>query len=179
MILFYIDEETDQITVMSPRVKRKMQEQERGSSVMKLDAIFAPMRSESVDDMRTSIRIRGMGDVNLKPQVVQKRGFDHNKMDQAIEQKRIQQKLISMPDKPAKYKKPKPKSPPKEPTPPPQKELTPVHEPSPPPKEFSPILTKEPTPEPLTFEVLMPQIVATEENRKVNITNTLVVKNSN
>ena len=159
------DEEADQITIISPRLKRKVQEQERGSSMMKLDAIFAPMRSESVDELRTSIRIRGMGDVNLKPQVIQKKGFDHNKMDQAIEQKKIQQKRISMPDKPTKYKKPKPKSPPNEPSPTPQKDLKPIKDPTPPLKELTPLPNKELSPELTKIQTV--QFPATDLQRKV------------
>ena len=50
--------------------RRKLEEAKENRGVMKLEAIFAPMRSESVDDMKTEIKIRGMGDVKLKPQSI-------------------------------------------------------------------------------------------------------------
>jgi len=93
---------------------------------MKLDAIFAPMRSESVDDMKTEIKIRGMGDIKLKPQVISKSSVDRNKLDEVHEQRRAARQQIAMPDKPAKFKRLKPKPKPKEPSP--IKDPSPINE---------------------------------------------------
>jgi hypothetical protein len=62
-----------------------------------------------VDDFRTDIKIRGMGNVKLKAQHIRKSTFDHNKLEEQLEKKKIMQKQIAMPAKPATYKKPKPK----------------------------------------------------------------------
>ena len=43
----------------------------------KLDEIFGIIRSESVDEFRTDIKIRGMGNVKLKAQSTRKSTFDH------------------------------------------------------------------------------------------------------
>ena len=103
--------------ILSPRVQRKQAEEARERIPMKLDAIFAPMRSESVDDMKTEIKIRGMGDIKLKPQVISKSSVDRNKLDEVHEQRRAARQQIAMPDKPAKFKRLKPKPKPKEPSP--------------------------------------------------------------
>merc|ERR1712098_394781 len=79
----------------------------------KLDEVFGVIRSESVDDIKkTEITMRGMGNVSLNRQRTKKAEVEHNKMDQ-YEQKRAARQQISMPDKPATYKKPKKPSPPK------------------------------------------------------------------
>jgi len=156
--------------IASPLIKKRMLEQQREEAPpMKLDAIFAPIRSDSVDDMKTNIKIRGMGDINLKPQVIQKSSVDRNKMDQEYDKKRQARQQIAMPDKPVKFKKPKKKvkevtpppkeatpPPPKEPTPPPPRDPTPpivtIREPTPPPPTpppREPTPAREPTPEPV------------------------------
>ena len=133
--------------ILSPRLKKKQIEEARGT--MKLDAIFAPMRFESFDE-KTEIKIRGMGDIQLKPQVIGKSSFDHNKLDEVHDQRRIARQQISMPDKPAKFKKPKPKPLPKEPSP--------VKEPSPEkPFPLTPPVNDEPEVDPLP-EALMSEI---------------------
>ena len=50
-----------------------------------------------------------MGNVKLKPQSTRKSTFDHNRLEEQMEQKKIAQRQIAMPEKPATYKKPKPK----------------------------------------------------------------------
>ena len=75
----------------------------------KLDEIFGIIRSESVDEFRTDIKIRGMGNVKLKAQSTRQSTFDHNKLEEQMEKKKIAQRQIAMPEKPATYKKPKPK----------------------------------------------------------------------
>ena len=75
----------------------------------KLDEVFGVIRSESVDDIKTEIKVRGMGDINLKRGKIRKTTVEHNKMDE-YEQKRVARQQISMPEKPATFKKPKLKS---------------------------------------------------------------------
>jgi len=157
-----VKEPNDSLPVQSPMEQRREAERikmERMRMSKKLDEVFGVIRSESVDDMKTEIRVRGMGEVNLKRQVVRKTTVEHNKMDE-YEQKRVARQQISMPEKPATFKKPKPKVEVKpEPVVEPPK---PVEEekPKPPkkscfvfiqkPKEPSPEPPKEPTPTPIT-----------------------------
>ena len=68
--------ETKEMTpVQSPIEQRREAERlnmERMRMSKKLDEVFGVIRSESVDDMKTEIKVRGMGDVNLKRQAVRK-----------------------------------------------------------------------------------------------------------
>ena len=104
-------EQKEKTPVQSPIEQRREAERlnmERMRMSKKLDEVFGVIRSESVDDMKTEIKVRGMGDVNLKRQAVRKTTVEHNKMDE-YEQKRAARQQISMPEKPATFKKPKPK----------------------------------------------------------------------
>ena len=71
-----------------------------------------------------------MGNVSLNRQRTKKTEVEHNKMDE-YEQKRAARQQISMPDKPATYKKPKKPSPPKKEESPPCA-LEPLPKPEPP-----------------------------------------------
>lgn len=153
-------ENEQEAIVQSPLVKKRMLEKLRETVPMKLDAIFAPMRSDSVDDMRTSIKVKGVGDINLKPQTTSKSAYDRNKMDEEIELKRAMRKQIQMPDKPAKFKKPV-KVQPKEPTPPPKEE-------SPRPTELAPA-QKEPTPPLIKFDSPEKELTPPPSEEKIPI----------
>ena len=84
-----------------------------------------------MDDIKkTEITMRGMGNVSLNRQRTKKTEVEHNKMDE-YEQKRAARQQISMPDKPATYKKPKKPSPPKKEESPPCA-LEPLPKPEPP-----------------------------------------------
>ena len=95
--------------IKSPVQKRRQELLNIKNAPKKLDEVFGIIRSESVDEFRTDIKIRGMGNVKLKPQSTRKSTFDHNRLEEQLEQKKIAQRQIAMPEKPATYKKPKPK----------------------------------------------------------------------
>ena len=143
--------EKNAIPVLSPLEQRRQAQQEKMELMRmskKLDDVFGVIRSESIDDVKTQITVRGMGDVNLSRGKMKKSTVEHNKMDE-YEQKRVARQQISMPDKPATFKKPKPKpaTPPKEPSPPPTpKEPTPPpsKDPTPPPPPPKPVDTPKP-----------------------------------
>ena len=129
----------------------------------KLDEVFGVIRTEPVEEIKTEITVRGMGNINLKRGATKKTEVEHNKMDQ-YDQKRASRQQISMPDKPATFKKPpkakKEESPKtvaveeaKPEPPPPQTPKTKksnfmfIPKPPTPPKEPTPPPPKEPTPE--------------------------------
>ena len=158
-------EPKEKTPVQSPIEQRREAERlnmERMRMSKKLDEVFGVIRSESVDDMKTEIKVRGMGDVNLKRQAVRKTTVEHNKMDE-YEQKRAARQQISMPEKPATFKKPKPKPKQEEKPKPVESPPKPMEEPpkeveeKPKPKKKSNFVfitkptspPKEPTPEPL------------------------------
>jgi hypothetical protein len=125
--------------IKSPVQRRRQELLEIKNAPKKLDEVFGIIRSESVDEFRTDIKIRGMGNVKLKPQSIKKSSFDHNRLEEQIEQRKTARKQIAMPEKPAMYKKPKPKvkiekppspePPQQEPSPPPAAEVVPPEEP--------------------------------------------------
>ena len=130
----------------------------------KLDEVFGVIRTEPVEEIKTEITVRGMGNINLKRGATKKTEVEHNKMDQ-YDQKRASRQQITMPDKPATFKKPqkakKEESPkaveveePKPEPPPPQTPKTKksnfmfIPKPPTPPKDPTPPPPKEPTPAP-------------------------------
>merc|ERR1719278_1049494 len=128
----------------------------------KLDEVFGVIRTEPVEEIKTEITVRGMGNINLKRGATKKTEVEHNKMDQ-YDQKRASRQQISMPDKPATFKKPQkvkkeesPKvveveEPKPEPPPPPTPKTKKsnfmfIPKPATPPKEPTPPPAKEPSP---------------------------------
>jgi len=106
-----ISEIESTMPVVSPLEQKRQAEREKMERLKmskKLDEVFGVIRSESVEDIKTQITVRGMGDINLNRQKIRKTKVEHNKLDE-YEQKRVARQQISMPDKPATYKKPKPK----------------------------------------------------------------------
>ena len=105
-----VESESDSLpleAIKSPVQHRRQELLEIKNAPKKLDEVFGLIRSESVDEFRTDIKIRGMGNVKLKPQSIRKSTFDHNRLEVQIEQKKAAQRQIAMPEKPATYKKPK------------------------------------------------------------------------
>ena len=83
-----IKELESNMPVQSPIEQRRQAEREKMERLKmskKLDEVFGVIRSESVDEMRTEIKVRGMGDINLKRQVVKKPKVEHNKIDEYAE----------------------------------------------------------------------------------------------
>ena len=158
----------DEILKKKREEEREMIERQKMSK--KLDDVFGVLRSEPVEKIRTEIKIRGMGDVSLDRKGPPKKSMiEHNKQDE-YDLKKAARAQIAMPDKPATFKKPKPK--PKEPSPKPKEESPQpvakpmakkscfmfIQKPSTPPKEKTPDLEtkfwptpKLPTPEPAPF----------------------------
>ena len=110
--------------------KKREEERERFDRMKmskKLDAVFGVIRKEPpVEEVKTEIKIRGMGDVTLDRKAPAKKNpIEHNKQDE-YDLKRAARQQIAMPDKPATYKKPKPKveSPKPDPPEPPTSPIT-------------------------------------------------------
>merc|ERR1712228_979209 len=83
-------EQANPLSIQSPIEQRREAERlkfERERMSKKLDEVFGVIRSESVDDIKTEIKVR-------------KTTVEHNKMDE-YEQKRVARQQISMPEKPA------------------------------------------------------------------------------
>ena len=165
--------------------KKREEERERLDRMKmskKLDAVFGVIRKEpAVEEVKTEIKIRGMGDVTLDRKAPPKKNpIEHNKQDE-YDLKRAARQQIAMPDKPATYKKPKPKPKAESPKPdPPEPPTSPItiekikakkscllfvtKQPSPPKKEKSPDLQdkfwprqKLPSPEPEHEPELIPR----------------------
>ena len=159
--------------ILAKKREEEREKVERMKMSKKLDAVFGVIRKEPpVEEVKTEIKIRGMGDVTLDRKAPAKKNpIEHNKQDE-YELKRAARQQIAMPDKPATYKKPKPKSKAESPKPdPPEPPVSPItiekikakkscllfvsKPPSPPRKEKSPDLQEKfwprqklPTPEP-------------------------------
>ena len=106
--------------LMEQRRQANKEKMELMKMSKKLDEVFGVIRTEPVEEIKTEITVRGMGNINLKRGATKKTEVEHNKMDQ-YEQKRASRQQIAMPEKPATFKKPvKPQKEetPKEPTPP-------------------------------------------------------------
>ena len=172
-------------SILAKKREEEKEKMERMKMSKKLDAVFGVIRKEPpVEEVKTEIKIRGMGDVTLDRKAPAKKNpIEHNKPDE-YELKRAARQQIAMPEKPATFKKPKPKpkaeSP--KPSPPPEPPKSPitiekvkakksclvfVRKPSTPPKEKSPDLqekfwprqklpTPEPEPEPIVKELTPP-----------------------
>ena len=159
--------------ILAKKREEEREKVERMKMSKKLDAVFGVIRKEPpVEEVKTEIKIRGMGDVTLDRKAPAKNNpIEHNKQDE-YELKRAARQQIAMPDKPATYKKPKPKPKAESPKPdPPEPPMSPItiekikakkscllfvsKPPSPPRKEKSPDLQEKfwprqklPTPEP-------------------------------
>ena len=159
--------------ILAKKREEEREKVERMKMSKKLDAVFGVIRKEPpVEEVKTEIKIRGMGDVTLDRKAPAKKNpIEHNKQDE-YELKRAARQQIAMPDKPATYKKPKPKPKAESPKPdPPEPPVSPItiekikakkscllfvsKPPSPPRKEKSPDLQEKfwprqklPTPEP-------------------------------
>ena len=143
--------------LMEQRRQANKEKMELMKMSKKLDEVFGVIRTEPVEEIKTEITVRGMGNINLKRGATKKTEVEHNKMDQ-YEQKRASRQQIAMPEKPATFKKPvKPQKEetPKEPTPPSTPKPEPVPPSTPKPKKSNfmfipkpPTPPKEPTPPP-------------------------------
>ena len=74
-----VESESDSLpleAIKSPVQHRRQELLEIKNAPKKLDEVFGLIRSESVDEFRTDIKIRGMGNVKLKPQSIRKSTFD-------------------------------------------------------------------------------------------------------
>merc|ERR1712192_274238 len=137
-------------SILAKKREEEREKVERMKMSKKLDAVFGVIRKEPPVEVevKTEIKIRGMGDVTLDRKAPAKKNpLEHNKQDE-FELKRAARQQIAMPEKPATYKKPKPKA---------KKSclLFVSKPPSPPKKEKSPDLQEKfwprqklPTPEP-------------------------------
>lgn len=161
-------------SILAKKREEEREKVERMKMSKKLDAVFGVIRKEPPVEVevKTEIKIRGMGDVTLDRKAPAKKNpLEHNKQDE-FELKRAARQQIAMPEKPATYKKPKPKPKPESPKPdPPEPPVSPItiekikakkscllfvsKPPSPPKKEKSPDLQEKfwprqklPTPEP-------------------------------
>ena len=160
-------------SILAKKREEERERLERMKMSKKLDAVFGVIRKEPpVEEVKTEIKIRGMGDVTLDRKAPAKKNpIEHNKQDE-YDLKRAARQQIAMPDKPATYKKPKPKPKAESPKPdPPEPPTSPItiekikakkscllfvtKPPSPPKKEKSPDLQdkfwprqKLPSPEP-------------------------------
>ena len=173
--------------ILAKKREEEREKVERMKMSKKLDAVFGVIRKEPpVEEVKTEIKIRGMGDVTLDRKAPAKKNpVEHNKQDE-YELKRAARQQIAMPDKPATYKKPKPKPKAESPKPdPPEPPVSPItiekikakkscllfvsKPPSPPRKEKSPDLQEkfwprqklptpepQPEPEPITRELTPP-----------------------
>ena len=150
--------------LMEQRRQANKEKMELMKMSKKLDEVFGVIRTEPVEEIKTEITVRGMGNINLKRGSTKKSEVEHNKMDQ-YEQKRASRQQISMPDKPATFKKPQkvvrteesPKPAEKEPEPEPAPPPTPktkksnfmfIPKPPTPPKEPTAPPPRERTPTP-------------------------------
>ena len=168
--------------LLAKKREEERERMERMKMSRKLDAVFGVIRKEPpVEEVKTEIKIRGMGDVTLDRKAPAKKNpIEQNKVDE-FELKRAARQQIAMPDKPATYKKAKAK--PKEEPPKPEPPVSPItiekikakkscllfvpKPPSPPRKEKSPDLqekfwprqklpTPETEPEPVAKELTPP-----------------------
>ena len=162
-----------QESILAKKREEERERLERMKMSKKLDAVFGVIRKEPpVEEVKTEIKIRGMGDITLDRKAPAKKNpIEHNKQDE-YDLKRAARQQIAMPDKPATYKKPKPKPKTESPKPdPPEPPTSPItiekikakkscllfvsKPPSPPKKEKSPDLQEKfwprqklPSPEP-------------------------------
>ena len=96
--------------ILAKKREEEKEKMERMKMSKKLDAVFGVIRKEPpVEEVKTEIKIRGMGDVTLDRKAPAKKNpIEHNKPDE-YELKRAARQQIAMPEKPATFKKPKPK----------------------------------------------------------------------
>ena len=109
--------------LLAKKREEERERMERMKMSRKLDAVFGVIRKEPpVEEVKTEIKIRGMGDVTLDRKAPAKK-IEQNKVDE-FELKRAARQQIAMPDKPATYKKAKAK--PKEEPPKPEPPVSPI-----------------------------------------------------